>query len=86
MSLSPAAQDLKDVYDAILARGKGQGVASAGHKGRQVAYAATSLKELVELYRMLWTEALGVETGLPLLPPLGERAVSRGLIRMRPIP
>lgn len=84
MPLSTRAQELVDIYDAIIAKGKGQSVTSAGHKGRQVAYAATSLKELVQLYRLLWTEELGEETGLKLLPELGDQTASRGLLRMRP--
>lgn len=85
MPLSQPAQDLKDLYAAIIAYGKGEGVASAGHKGRQVAYANRSLKDLIDLYRLLWTDALGTEAGVPPLNELGSSNNSRGLIRMRPI-
>ncbi len=85
MPLSTRAQELSDLYDAIIARGKGNKLQSAGTKGRNVAYAETSIEDMVKLYRMLWTEALGVETGLPQLPEFGAAAGSRGMIRMRPI-
>ena len=85
MPLSTRAQELVDLYDAIIARGRGQGVQSAGQKGRNVSYGETSLEDMIKLYRLLWTAALGTETGLPLLNALGEAAGTRGLIRMRPI-
>lgn len=86
MPLSARAQELSDLYDAIIARGKGQKVITAGQKGRQVSYADTSLEDMIKLYRTLWTKALGDETGLPLLGELGAGAGARGLIRVRPIP
>lgn len=86
MPLSARAQELVELYDAIIARAKGSGVSSAGHKGRQVAYANTNLKEMIEFYRAMWTPALGAETGLPLLNELGSSSQTRGLIRLRPIP
>ena len=85
MPLSTRAQELADLYAAIIARGKGQVVTSAGQKGRQVAYADTSIEDMVKLYRMLWTEALGAETGLPLLNEFGTVSGARGMIRVRPI-
>ncbi len=85
MPLSPQAQNVKDLYDAIIARSKGEKVASAGQKGRNVGYAETSLADMVKAYRMLWNAAIGAETGLPLLEELGTVSGSRGMIRMRPI-
>ena len=86
MPLSARAQELSDLYAAIIARGKGERVTSAGQKGRQVAFADTSLEDMIKLYRTLWTKPLGDETGLPLLSELGSGTGSRGLIRIRPIP
>ncbi len=83
MPLSTSAQQLTDLYNAILARGAGRHVQSAGHKDRNVSYADTSLKDMIALYRALWTKALGDETGLPLLNELGQVAGNRGMIRMR---
>lgn len=84
MPLSTRAQELKDLYDAIIARGKGQKVQSASQKGRNVSYADTSLADMVKLYRLLWNEDLGAEADVPLLDELGTAPGSRGLIRMRP--
>lgn len=84
MPLSTRAQELADLYAAIVDRGKGQKVQSAGQKGRNVTYGDTSLKDMVALYRLLWTKALGEEAGLPLLDELGSASGSRGLIRLRP--
>lgn len=84
MPLSTAGQQLTDLYNAILARGSGKAVTSAGHKDRSVAYADTPLKDMIALYRTLWTKALGEETGLPLLNELGQVSGNRGLLRMRP--
>lgn len=85
MALSERAQELVDLYDAIIARGKGQKVQAAGQKGRNVSYGETSLSDMIKLYRLLWTTALGDETGLPLLEELGGVSGQRGLIRMRPL-
>jgi hypothetical protein len=73
------AADLRAIYDTIIARMTGKQVQSAGHKDRSAAYAQTDTKDLIKIYRMLWTK----DSGLPDLKDLDASVATRGTFRIR---
>ena len=66
--------DLEALYGAIIARTTGQQVSQAGHKDKQASFASASLKEMLHLYRQLWTK----ESGLPDLKDIDMATTRRG--------
>lgn len=66
--------DLEALYAAIIARSTGKQVIQAGHKDKSAGYAQTPLKEMLHLYRSLWTKA----SGLPDLKDMEQSTIRRG--------
>lgn len=67
-------ENLQALYDAIIAKSTGKQVQSAGHKDKTVAYAQSSLGDLLKLYRMHWVAS----SGLPDLKDLDQSTARRG--------
>ena len=70
-------QDLAALYEVIMARLQGRQVSQAGHRGRSIAYAETSVGDLIKLYNQLWLQC-GASSGLPQLNPLDMPVGRRG--------
>jgi hypothetical protein len=66
--------DLEGLYAAIIQRTTGKQVSQAGHKDKSASYAQATLKEMLHLYRSLWTK----ESGLPDLKDLDQNTTRRG--------
>ena len=58
--------DLKAIYDAIIALGKGQQLVRVSHDGTSSDYTPADLDTLLDLYRLLYNRC-GAGTDLPRL-------------------
>lgn len=73
-------EELRKLYDSILATATGEQVASVGHKGRNASYNGAALAQQVKLFRSLWY----AESGVPNLPAdLEASMATRGCLRLR---
>ncbi len=69
---------LRELKAVIDARMLGRQVQSVGHKGRQMAYAETPVKDLIAYYRQLWAQCPAAQAELPELKPLDAAVGTRG--------
>ncbi len=74
----PCLLTARRLHDAIIARTLGEQVQSVGHRGRQVAYAEMSLKDMIVMYRQVWAACPAARLELPDLQPLDQPVVTRG--------
>lgn len=76
MAAAPVCvDDLRKIYDAIMALSSGKSVTSISFGERSVAYTASQMKDLQTLYRTFY-RTCGVDSGLPDLSATA--AVERG--------
>lgn len=66
--------DLEALYSAIMARMTGKQVSQAGHKDKQASFASAPLKDMLHMYRQLWTP----DCGLPDLKDVEQSSTRRG--------
>ena len=67
-----SADELRKVYDAVMALMTGERAVSVGFGERQVTYTQTQLKDLQQLYRVFYREC-GSGSGLPDIAATVER-------------
>lgn len=75
MALPVCADELRKVYDAIMALSAGKQVVGITFGERQVSYSQAQLGNLQSLYRIFWRQC-GADAGLPDLSATA--AVERG--------
>lgn len=68
----PCADELRKLYDAIMALMSGERATMVGFGDRQVTYTPTHLKDLQTLYRSFY-RTCGADSGLPDLANATER-------------
>lgn len=64
MPAPPCADELRKLYDAIMALSTGEKRASISFGDRQVSYSSANVAQLTALYRTFW-RTCGADSGLP---------------------
>lgn len=75
---APCLLTLRELKTAIDARMLGRQVQSVGHKGRTMAYADTSLSDMIAYYNQLWRQCPDAQAEMPELKPLDQPSYARG--------
>ena len=75
MAAPTCADELRKIYDAIMALSTGAKATTVSFGDRAVTYTAANLKPLTDLYRLFYRQC-GAESGLADLS--GAKAVERG--------
>lgn len=73
MPVPACADELRKLYDAVMALQTGKQVTQVSFGDRTVSYSAANLKDLLSLYRTFWVSC-GADSGLPDL----SQSVQRG--------